>query len=90
MKKNLIIYVTGQLGGTLFRQEARQKAEKLDLTGMARIQTNGELRIEIEGDEKALDTFQQWCQTGPEGTTVDNVRVLDGPLQGYDKFLEMR
>lgn len=90
MKKNHIIYVTGQLGGTLFRQEARQQAEKLGLMGIARIQSNGELRIEIEGEEDALDVFQKWCKTGPEGTTVQGVRVQDGPLQEYDRFTEMR
>lgn len=70
MKKNHIICVTGQLGGTLFRQEARQQAEKLGLIGIARIQSNGELRIEVEGEEDALDAFQKWCKNGPEGTTV--------------------
>ena len=90
MKKNQIIYVTGQLGGTLFRQEARQQAEKLGLTGIARIQSNGELRIETEGEEEALEAFIKWCKTGPEGTTVQGVSVQDGPLQGYDRFLEMR
>ncbi len=90
MKKNQIIYVIGQLGGTLFRQEARQKAEKLGLTGIARIQVNGELRIETEGDEEDLNAFIEWCKTGPDGTDVQGVRVLDGPLQGYEKFLEMR
>lgn len=90
MKKNHIIYVTGQLGGTLFRQEARQQAEKLGLMGIARIQSNGELRIEVEGEEDALDAFQKWCETGPEGTTVEGVRAQDGPLQAYDRFMEMR
>lgn len=89
MKKNQIIYITGQLGGTLFRQEARQEAERLGLTGIARIQANGELRIETEGEAEDLKTFIKWCKTGPDGTTVQGVRVLDGPLQGYEKFLEM-
>lgn len=90
MKKNVIIYITGQLGGTLFRQEARQKAEKLGLMGIARIQANGELRIEVEGEQEALKAFEDWCRTGPEGTVVDEVRVMDGPLQEYDRFMEMR
>ena len=89
MKKNQIIYIDGQLGGTLFRQEARQEAERLGLTGIARIQSDGELRIETEGDEEALETFIKWCKAGPDGTTVKSVRVQDGPLQGYDRFLEM-
>ena len=90
MKKNHIIYVTGQLGGTLFRQEARQQAEKLGLMGIARIQSNGELRVEVEGEEEALEAFQKWCKVGPEGTDVQSVNVQDGPLQEYDRFMEMR
>ena len=89
MKKNHIIYVTGQLGGTLFRQEARQEAERLGLTGIVRIQSNGELRIETEGEEEDLETFIKWCKICPDGTTVQSVRVQDEPLQGYEKFLEM-
>ena len=90
MKKSLIIRISGQLGGTLFRQAARQRAEKLGLTGTARNQSNGELRIEVEGEEEALQTFQEWCKTGPEGTQVDHVEVMDGPLQEFDRFMEMR
>lgn len=90
MRKNLIIHINGQLGGTLFRQEARQQAEKLSLMGIARIQSNGELRIEAEGEEDALDAFVKWCKTGPEGTEVQRVDVQDGQLQDYDRFMEMR
>lgn len=90
MKKNLIIEIDGQLGGTLFRQEARQKGEKLGLVGHAHIEPNGDLRIDAEGDPDALDQLVAWCQQGPEGTEVRNVRVTEGELQGFDRFLEKR
>lgn len=90
MKKNQIIRISGQLGGTLFRQEARQKGEKLGLTGHAQIEPEGELRIDAEGEPDALDEFVNWCKKGPEGTKVQGVQVADGPLQGFDRFMEMR
>ncbi|GAB3502103.1 acylphosphatase [Spirosoma knui] len=90
MKKNIIIHVSGQLGGTLFRQEARQKGEKLGLVGHAQIEPNGDLRIDAEGNPEALDQLVDWCKTGPDGTEVQNVQVSDGELQGFDRFMEMR
>ncbi|MBC3784840.1 acylphosphatase [Spirosoma utsteinense] len=90
MKENRIIRVNGQLGGTLFRQEARQKGEKLGLMGHAQIEPNGDLRIDAEGEPDVLDTFVDWCRTGPEGTDVQSVRVTDGEVQGFDRFMEVR
>ncbi len=90
MKKNVIIHIAGQLGGTLFRQEARQKGEKLGLVGHAQMEPNGDLRVDAEGEPDALDALVEWCKTGPEGTEVENVRVTDGELQGFDRFMEMR
>lgn len=90
MKKNIVIHITGELGGTLFRQEARQKGEKLGLMGHAQMEPTGDLRIDAEGDPDALDAFVDWCKTGPEGTQVQAIRVSDGELQGFDRFMEMR
>lgn len=90
MKKNLIIRVSGDLQGTLFRQEARQRAEKLGLTGTANYESDGNLRIEVEGEPEPVERFRQWCEKGPAGTQVSHVEVEEGSLQGYDRFLEMR
>jgi acylphosphatase len=90
MKKNQIIRISGQLGGTLFRQEARQKGEKLGLVGHAQIDLNGDLRIDAEGEPDALEEFVDWCKAGPEGTEVQGVRVTDGEVQGFDRFMEVR
>lgn len=90
MKKNQIIRISGQLGGTLFRQEARQKGEKLGLVGHAQIEPTGELRIDVEGDPKTLEEFVDWCKRGPEGTEVQQLRVSDGEVQGFDRFMEVR
>lgn len=89
MKRNVVIHVSGQLGGTLLRQEARQKGEKLGLVGYAQIEPDGDLRIDAEGDPEAIDQLIHWCKTGPEGTHVQGVRVEDGELQGFDRFMEM-
>lgn len=90
MKKNQIIRINGQLGGTLFRQEARQKGEKLGLMGHAQIEPTGDLRIDAEGEPDALEEFIAWCKVGPEGTDVRSVHVTDGEVQGFDRFMEMR
>ncbi|WP_080237441.1 acylphosphatase [Spirosoma rigui] len=90
MKKNQIIRIRGELGGTLFRQEARQKGEKLGLVGHAQIEPDGALRIDAEGDPDRLEEFVDWCKKGPEGTEVQQVHVADGELQGFDRFMEVR
>jgi len=90
MKKNLHIRVDGEMGGTLFRQEARQQAERLGLFGYVQYEPDGTLHIEAEGDPDQLEKLQQWCHQGPEGTRVSAVRTEDGSPQGFDRFLERR
>ncbi len=89
MKRNLIIRVSGNLQGTLFRKEARQKAEKLGLNGTAHYETDGSLLIEVEGEPESLEAYQKWCEQGPEGTSVSKIKVEEGDLQGFDRFFEM-
>ena len=89
MKKNLIIRVSVDLQGTLFRQEARQRAEKLGLTGTAHYEPDGNLYIEAEGEPESVEAFLEWCNQGPEGTHVSHIDAEEGPLQGYDRFFEM-
>jgi len=88
MKKHLIIRITGNLQGTLFRQEARQKAESMGLKGYAKDEIDGTLLIEVEGDPEQVDAYREWCHTGPEGTSVSRVHSEQGQPQGYDRFME--
>ncbi|WP_266365526.1 acylphosphatase [Tellurirhabdus rosea] len=89
MKKNLKVRITGTLLGTLFRQKARQRAEKLGLMGFAHNEATDELYIEAEGEPEQVDQFAEWCQSDPgDGLAVEKVQVEEGELQGYDRFLE--
>lgn len=42
--------------------------------------------MEVEGTEKALDRFVEWCRNGPVMAKVDNVQVTDGVIIGHTGF----
>jgi len=36
--------------------------------------------------EEDLDEFIAWCNEGPEGATVDEVKIKEGHFQDFEDF----
>lgn len=71
--KRLSITVSGRVQGVFFRWSAKEQAGRLGLTGFIGNAPDGTVRIEIQGDEDALDTFVDWCRVGPKFASVTGV-----------------
>jgi acylphosphatase len=76
----------GLVQGVYFRASARAEARRLGLTGFARNEPDGSVRIEVEGDPAAVDRFLAWCRHGPPGARVDRLDVEEGEPRGYAAF----
>ncbi|HEY7034870.1 MAG TPA: acylphosphatase [Thermomicrobiales bacterium] len=86
MKRHLSIRIYGRVQGVFYRQTAKDQARRLGLTGFARNEPDGTVRIEIEGDATALDRFVAWCHVGPPAARVERVESKPGELVGSTGF----
>ncbi|MBP6310947.1 MAG: acylphosphatase [Flavobacteriales bacterium] len=86
MKKHLTIIVTGKVQGVGFRRSAMSQAATMKVNGTVRNTSGGAVVMEVEGTEKALDRFVEWCRNGPVMAKVDNVQVTDGVIIGHTGF----
>ena len=86
--QQLELNISGRVQGVFFRSEARDKAIGLNLTGYAKNNRDGSVTVVAVGDEKALDTLLEWCQTGTPPAKIDTVEILyRGPVKAsYTAF----
>lgn len=84
--KHLDIKVYGLVQGIFFRATAREQADKLEITGFARNETDGSVYIEAEGEEEKLDEFVSWCKVGPTSAKVEKVETTESPLKNFSEF----
>jgi acylphosphatase len=80
------IRVTGHVQGVVYRASAKREADRLGITGFARNEPDGSVRIDAEGSQTALHEFIDWCHIGPPMAEVDKVDVTTNSLVGYKGF----
>lgn len=86
MVKHLTFIVTGKVQGVFYRASARDAAISLGLKGIVSNLPDGNVRIEVEGEQEVINKFYSWCMEGPPRAVVDKIRVSEGALQGYADF----
>lgn len=80
------IKVLGSVQGVFFRASAKVEAEKLNLGGFARNESDGSVYIEVEGEEENMIKFIDWCKIGPPAADVENIKVSKSPLKKFERF----
>lgn len=86
MTKHYNITVTGKVQGVFYRAFTEKEAQRLHLMGFVRNQPNGDVYIEVEGEENALQEFINWCKTGSPKSLVKEVHVMEGELRKFIEF----
>lgn len=86
MIKHLNIKVYGLVQGIFFRASAKNLADKLKLFGFAQNENDGSVYIEVEGEEKNLEKFINWCHKGPPLAKVEKVEITESPLKNFSEF----
>jgi acylphosphatase len=69
------LLVNGKVQGVFFRASAREKALSLNITGWVRNLPDGQVLMEIEGEEADLLKMVEWCRKGPQFARVEGVLV---------------
>ena len=84
------IVVHGKVQGVFFRSTARDMAVLLGLKGTVANQTDGTVRIRVEGTAEAVDAFTEWCRTGPPRAEVERVDSEETSPTGFLEFRIVR
>lgn len=90
MTKHLDITVTGQVQGVFYRASTKAVADQLGVKGIIKNEPDGNVFIEAEADDVALDMFLDWCKEGPEHANVISVQSHEGELKNYRNFEVVR
>ena len=83
MARTLVI-VTGRVQGVGFRWGTLEEAERLGVSGSVRNETDGTVRVEVEGDRS--DELIEWLRHGPRYAKVENIELRDIPETGEAGF----
>ena len=88
MKKRVSIKIKGQVQGVCFRYDARRKAQELGLVGFVRNEDDESVFSEVEGEEKKINVYIDWCRQGPELAQVEKVEIKEKEnLKNYTLFV---
>lgn len=78
--------VRGRVQGVGFRWWARTEAERLQITGSVRNDSDGSVVVVAEGDEAALRSFRDRLGKGPPSAEVEGVEESSGGGEGFTAF----
>jgi len=75
MKKRVEITVLGIVQGVSYRYYTIEQAQKINLLGIVRNESDGCVKIIAEGEVDDLKKLINWCNEGPRSAKVDKVNV---------------
>jgi acylphosphatase len=84
--KHYNVTVKGHVQGVSYRFSAHAQALKLGLTGFVKNLPNGDVYMEAEGTDEALNKLIAWCQIGPPRSEVMEVNAVEGELKNFPTF----
>jgi acylphosphatase len=78
--------VKGKVQGVAYRFNTMIKAQELGLNGYVKNDYNGDVIVEAEGDEEAVNKLIDWCQVGPPKAIVSELFAEEISLKDYKAF----
>ena len=67
--KSVEVRVSGMVQGVYYRASARREGALRGLRGWVRNESDGSVRLRLQGEEHAVDAMLDWCRVGPTGRT---------------------
>jgi acylphosphatase len=83
------VLVEGEVQGVGFRWSAQSVARRLELAGCVRNLADGRVEAIIEGERDKVENMVSWCNKGPMGAYVTNVKVEWQLYKGEYKEFEI-
>jgi len=69
------VLVVGRVQGVGFRYFTSREANKLNILGHAKNLNNGDVEVQMYGEEAQLNLLLRWLEKGPETATVDYIEI---------------
>ena len=81
------ILVSGRVQGVFFRDNTRQKALSLGVSGWVRNLLGGRVKAVFEGGKEQVEEMVDWAREGPAFAKVDDFRLTWEDYRGeFDTF----
>jgi acylphosphatase len=80
--QRLTATIRGGVQGVGFRWAVRMRAQELGLSGYARNEADGSVRVEAEGGPDKLAELEKFLREGPRWATVEAVEATRGEATG--------
>jgi acylphosphatase len=81
------VRLAGRVQGVGFRFATADEARRRQLAGWVRNLDSGGVEAVFEGSRAAVEGMVRWCQAGPPGSVVRDLRVSwDEPLEYLSRF----
>ena len=80
------VVVRGRVQGVWFRESARQRAERLGVSGWVRNRPDGAVEAELEGEPDDVEILVWWFGHGPPQAQVDSLEVEQRSPTGERNF----
>lgn len=76
------IIVYGRVQSVFFRHNTKKIADRLDLKGWVKNNSDGTVEVVAEGNDKDIGILIKWCEKGPIGAKVEKVEIKRGEFKG--------
>jgi acylphosphatase len=77
----------GRVQGVGFRYSAADEARRRELNGWVRNLDSGDVEAVFQGPRSAVEDMLRWCNDGPSGAYVREMRVSwDEPAEPLTRF----
>jgi acylphosphatase len=80
------VWVSGDVQGVGFRYTCYHQASAVGAAGWVRNLPDGRVEAVFEGSPDAVAQLVAWCRRGPRFCQVEDVTVVDEPLEGLTSF----
>jgi acylphosphatase len=81
------VRLSGRVQGVGFRHSTAEEARRRKLGGWVRNLESGAVEAVFEGAPEAVQEMLRWCQQGPPGAWVRDLKVAwDEPLEDLRQF----
>ncbi len=80
------LVVHGRVQGVFFRAFVADSARRHGVAGSAVNETDGTVRVRLEGEPDAVAAVEADCAAGPDRAVVERVEASDVPVAGLDGF----
>ena len=88
--KRLNVIVTGLVQGVGYRYFCDRKAREYGIKGWVRNLYNGNVELEIEGENGTVNDFIKELRVGPVSSRVKDVMVVETEFKGNFNSFEIR